>query len=127
MLALGITDGITCGAAVVADGRILSAVNEERLSRLKMAFGFPRASITEVLELADARAPDIDLVAVDTENNYLYDGLRPFNGWFQKDKGFIRNAIFTTASTFGFLVDSAPWLERLYYKSRAPIFQRLFV
>jgi len=109
---------------VVADGRVLSAVNEERLSRLKMAFGFPRASITEVLELAGVGPSDIDLVAVDTENNYLYDGLRAFNGWFQKDKGFIRNAIFTTASTFGFLVDSAPWLERLYYRFRGPIFRR---
>src|SRR5688572_1139208 len=47
MLVLGITDGISCGAAILRDGVIEAAVNEERLSRLKMAYGFPRQSITE--------------------------------------------------------------------------------
>ena len=36
-------------AMVVEDGRILAAVNEERLCRLKLVVGFPRASLREAL------------------------------------------------------------------------------
>ncbi len=124
MNVLGITDGITCGAAVVVDGRIVSAVNEERLSRLKMAYGFPRGSIVESLRLAGIESSDLDLVAVDTVNNYLYDGLRPFDGWFQQDKGFIRDTVFAAVSTFGPWVQNLPLFERAYYKFRWPVFAR---
>ncbi len=124
MLVLGITDGITCGAAVVRDGKIVSAVNEERLCRLKMAYGMPRDSIKEVFDLAGATAADVDLVAVDTENNFFYDGVRPFDGWFTKDKGWLRNTVFATASRFSHLVDQLPILEKMYYKARGPIFRK---
>ncbi|RJO67558.1 MAG: carbamoyltransferase [Myxococcales bacterium] len=122
MQVLGITDGISSGAAIIRDGQIISAVNEERLSRLKMAYGFPRMSIREVMRLAGASPKDIDVVAVGTVNNYLIDELRDWDGWFQQDKGFIRNAVFSTASVFGSLVDRVPGLESLYYASRWPIF-----
>ena len=38
MRILGITDGQTSGAAVIEDGRILAAINEERIARIKHAF-----------------------------------------------------------------------------------------
>jgi carbamoyltransferase len=122
MLALGITDGITGGAAVVHDGRVLAAVNEERLSRLKMAYGFPHLSIPEVLRLAGAGPQDLDIVAVATVDNYLHTEVKPFDGWFQRDKGFIRNAIFETASRYGALVERVPGLEDMYYGLRWPVF-----
>jgi carbamoyltransferase len=124
MNVLGITDGITCGAAVVRDGVVLSAVNEERLSRLKMAFGFPRASIAEVLQLAGLAPSEIDLVTVATENNYLFDGVRAFDGWFSEDKGLLRNAVFSVAGKLGFLIDTVPGMSFLYYKSRWPVYVR---
>jgi predicted NodU family carbamoyl transferase len=52
MIVLGITDSITSGASVVADGRVLAAVSEERLNRQKMAMGFPQQSIDAVLPIA---------------------------------------------------------------------------
>ncbi len=122
MWVLGITDGISSGAALVRDGVTVAAVNEERLSRLKMAYGFPRMSIREVIRLAGIRPNDIDIVAVATINNYLHDSLKPWDGWFQQDKGFIRNAVFSAASTFGSLADRVPGLESLYYATRWPIF-----
>ena len=64
MAILGITDGQTSGAAVVAGGRLVSAINEERIVRLKMARGFPRRSITEALRLAGVEARDVTGVAV---------------------------------------------------------------
>ncbi len=124
MLVLGLTDGITCGAAVVRDGVILSAINEERLSRLKMAYGFPRESIAEVLRIAGVTAQDIDLVTAATRNNYFFDGLRPFDGWLERDKGVVRNTVFGAAARLGFLVNSVPGLEALYYGTRAPVFAK---
>ena len=45
MIVLGIADSITSGATIVANGKVLAAVSEERLNRQKMAMGFPRQSI----------------------------------------------------------------------------------
>lgn len=124
MIVLGITDGITCGAAIVRDGRVLAAVNEERLSRVKMAYGFPRQSIAEVLDLAGVTTDEIDQVAIDTQNNYFYDGIRPFDGWFRSDKGFVRDTVFAAAGKLAFMIGYFPSLESLYYKARAPVFAK---
>ncbi len=122
MLVLGVTDGMTCGAALVNDGVVVAAVHEERLCRLKMAYGFPRGSLAEVMRLAGVSYRDIDLVTVATENNHFFNGVRPFDGWLAKDKGLMRNAVFTTAGAFGTLVDRVPLLEELYYRTRWPVF-----
>ncbi len=122
MIALGITDGISCGAAVVRDGQILAAVNEESLCRLKMAYGCPRQSIAEVMRMANVTAQDIDWVAVDTLNNFFFDGVREYKGWFEADRGFVRNSIFSLAGKFSFLAGYVPGVERMYYLARSPIF-----
>jgi carbamoyltransferase len=122
MLALGISDGITSGAAVVKDGRVLSAVNEERLVRKKMAFGFPWRSIAEVLRLAGISGADLDVVAAASIDGHLQPQVREFNGWFERDKGALRNSLFAVASRFAGLADRVPGLELLYYKSRWPVF-----
>lgn len=124
MIVLGVTDGITCGAAIVRDGHILAAVNEERLCRKKMAYGFPRESIAEVMRLAGVEAADIDLVAVDTVNNFFFNGVREFDGWLQQNRGFVRNSIFSVAGRLSFLAGWVPGIERLYYVARSPIFAR---
>jgi carbamoyltransferase len=49
---LGISFGIDSGAALVRDGIVLAAVNEERLSRKKFQSGFPRRAIAELLRRA---------------------------------------------------------------------------
>ncbi len=122
MLILGLTDGITCGAAIVDDGVILAAVNEERLSRIKMAYGFPRQSIAEVMRITGVTPKKIEGVATATVNNYFFDGLRPFDGWLERDKGIIRNTVFGAAGRFGYLVDVLPGLQAMYYGLRRPIF-----
>lgn len=66
MKILGIHDSHDCGAALVDNGRIIAAVNEERLNRIKMCWGFPAASIKETLRIAGLEPKDIDLVAVAT-------------------------------------------------------------
>ncbi len=124
MLILGLTDGVTCGAALTQDGKVLAAVNEEALTRLKMAFGFPRQSIAEVMRIAGATAGDIELVCAATVNDYFFDGVRPFGGWLTGDTGLLRDTVYALAGDFSHLVDTIPGLERLYYTARAPIFAR---
>ncbi len=68
MRILGITDGQTSGAAIVEDGRILAAINEERIARIKLARGFPWQSIQEVMRLTHTQPGDIAGVSVATVN-----------------------------------------------------------
>ncbi|MBF0557881.1 MAG: hypothetical protein HQL08_03775, partial [Nitrospirae bacterium] len=66
MYILGIWDGHDSGAAIVSDGRVLAAVNEERLSRRKLEVEFPERAITACLDLVGARPVDINHIAVST-------------------------------------------------------------
>ena len=84
MITLGVTDGQTCGAAVVRDGVILAAVNEERLVRLKQARGFPRAPIREVLEIVGVEPHEVDHVAVAQHNMEYRDEVAAWPGWFEE-------------------------------------------
>jgi carbamoyltransferase len=56
--------GHDSGAALVIDGRVVAAVEEERLSRSKRAFGLPPLlSLAEVLSIGDIGPGDIDVIA----------------------------------------------------------------
>lgn len=63
---LGIWDGHDAGAAVVQDGRILFAVNEERLSRRKLDIGFPSRSIGACADFVGVDAGSFEDVAIST-------------------------------------------------------------
>ena len=67
-LILGIWDGHDAGAALVKGDRLLSAVNEERLSRRKLEVGFPEKSIAACLQIAGVRPADLSTVALSTSD-----------------------------------------------------------
>jgi hypothetical protein len=55
---LGIVDGLhDAGAAVVRDGVLVAAANEERFTRVKLQGGMPTRSIAAVLAVAGLRPP----------------------------------------------------------------------
>jgi len=64
MRVLGISDNHNAGAALVVDGRLVAALNEERIIRRKNAMAFPEKAIAEVLRLGDLRPDQIDLIVV---------------------------------------------------------------
>jgi len=66
MRILGIWDGHDAGAAAIEADRLISVINEERLSRRKLEVNFPFASICAVLDDAGWKPTDVDLVAVST-------------------------------------------------------------
>lgn len=63
---LGINISHYASAAIIRDGKIIAAVGEERMNRVKNWAGFPEKSIREVLHLANLSGADIDEVAIGT-------------------------------------------------------------
>jgi len=51
-------------AAIVCDGKLIAAAEEERFNRRKHCAGFPTESIRYCLEAADARIEDVDHVGI---------------------------------------------------------------
>lgn len=72
MRILGIFDDHNCSSAVVEDGRIIAAIEEERLSRIKFhngntSDGPPWRSLEKVLDISGSKADDIDRIAIAIE------------------------------------------------------------
>ncbi|MFQ5636731.1 MAG: carbamoyltransferase [bacterium] len=59
------------GAAIIENGRILAAINEERLTRVKGQAGFPYQSIAEVLRLSGKTPQDVMHVVVPEINKFV--------------------------------------------------------
>jgi carbamoyltransferase len=61
---LGVNDGHNAGAALIRDGRVLAAIQEERLRNIKNYSGTPSRSIRSVYEIANVDPMDTDLIAI---------------------------------------------------------------
>ncbi len=68
MNVLGIWDGHDSGAALLQDGRLRFAANEERFTRRKLEIRFPSRSIAACLEHAGLSPAQVDLVAASTSD-----------------------------------------------------------
>lgn len=124
MRILGLTDGQSSGAAVIEDGRILAAVNEERIVRIKLARGFPWKAIEEVLRLSNTAAHEIKAVAVANVNMEFREKVADWPGWFEArgEDADLHNTFFNAAARYGHLADSVPSLKRAYYALRTPAY-----
>jgi carbamoyltransferase len=68
MKILGVHDGHNATAALISDGVIEYAIQEERLNGIKNFAGFPALAISEILSRTGADISDIDEVAVATHH-----------------------------------------------------------
>ncbi len=66
MYILGVWDGHDAGAALLQDGKIIFASNEERYTRRKLEIKFPVNSVNAALRYAGIKPTDIDTVAFPT-------------------------------------------------------------
>lgn len=97
MRILGIHDGHSASAALIEDGLVLAAVQEERLSRHKNQGGFPEFAIKDVLDITGSTPKDIDIVAfsgygksnVKTREDIMAGFLRKIE---PKKKGILKKA-----------------------------------
>ena len=71
MIILGICDSIDSHACLIKDGKIISAISEERMSRIKADTGYPEKSINRVLEVSGIKSNQIDIVALAGYDNGL--------------------------------------------------------
>jgi carbamoyltransferase len=78
---LGIWDGHDSGAALLQDGRLTFAVNEERLSRRKLEIQFPNRSIAACLSHAGLTPQSINLIAAST-----FDPAKTLARWWPGSK-----------------------------------------
>ena len=90
MKILGINDAHDAGAVVIDDDNILAAVNEERLNRIKLCWGFPKQSIDCVMHIAKLEPKDIDLIAVASVRNIWVPGAISYNDVAVKVLGTIK-------------------------------------
>jgi carbamoyltransferase len=119
MKVLAIADGMTGGAAVLEEGRVIFAVHEERLTRAKMATGFPRQSITMALQATGTDPREIDAVAVATVNEFLRDPAVAYDGWLLRDQNPLKEVLLHAASGVTRLGGSASLLRRSYYELKS--------
>jgi carbamoyltransferase len=63
---LGIWDGHDSGAALIEDGKILFAANEERYTKRKLEIKFPYNAISNALEFAGIKPSDVERIAFPT-------------------------------------------------------------
>jgi carbamoyltransferase len=68
VVTLGINDGHTAGAALVKDGQVAAAIQEERLVNIKNYSGVPHKSIAEVLEISKVHPQEVDVIAIVSMN-----------------------------------------------------------
>jgi len=64
MAVLSFSNEHEAGASIVINGKIVAAINEERLTRVKNQGGFPEQSIKEVLRLAKLKPEEITEVII---------------------------------------------------------------
>ena len=65
-IVLGIHDGHHSNASIFIDGKLISAVAEERITRKKSEYGYPTNAIEYCLALANIDKDDINIVALST-------------------------------------------------------------
>lgn len=61
---LGIHDGHNAGAALICNGKVLAAINEERLNNIKNYSGTPELAIKEVFKIADIDPSLVSVIAI---------------------------------------------------------------
>ncbi|MBI2870621.1 MAG: carbamoyltransferase [Candidatus Omnitrophica bacterium] len=122
MRILGIQDGVSAGAAILDDGKIVAVVSEERLDRRKMSTGFPEHSIRECLKLAGLRAGDVDRIAVANRTGLFKRPAFEYPGWFSKREDPRKKILFGAAALVSRRLLGYDWVRRAAYRLRAGLF-----
>ncbi len=123
MRVLGIIDSKPSTAAIVEDGRILAAVAEERLCRLKMATGMPHRAIDEVMRIAGLSSADIDRVAVAQRVSVFQPEPTAWPGWFEGDLTAKTSAFDHVGSTLAPLLGRFPLALRGHHALKSLLFR----
>jgi len=64
VIVLGVHDGHNAGAALIKNGLVLAAINEERINNIKNYSGPPLQSIKKVFQIAKIEPSEVDIIAI---------------------------------------------------------------
>lgn len=109
-------------AALLCDGQLIAAVQEERLLRNKHIGGFPYKSISYCIKAGGIKSTDISAIAFYTKKSnwdgYLWNvvkfALRNFSYTLTNLKGFVHSFGYRAHKCINFRAD----LERFFYETR---------
>lgn len=118
---LGISDGMTGGAALIEDGVIRYAIHEERLVRAKMATGFPQHSINHVLTETGTQPEEIDEIAIATLNEVYREEAIAYNGWLMNEQAPLKEMLLEVSSAINQRFGASPFLQESYYKLKGMV------
>ena len=82
MIYLGIYVGHNASAALMHEGRIIFALQEERFTNIKNFYGYPAKSIDHCLKYAKSKKVKIDIAAFATINNPIFFWKYRINNFF---------------------------------------------
>ena len=119
MIVLGLIDSKPSTAAIVIDGNIVAAVAEERLCRMKLASGVPRAAIAEVLMIASLKPEQIDRVAVAQKVCVYEPQPIPWSGWFDGQEQLKTYNFDQLSASLAPLVGRIPLAWTLHHRLKA--------
>ena len=79
MFVLGLNEGHGATAALLQDGRIIGIATEEKLNRIKAYSGYPKESVTYLMENAGIRTKNVDAVILSSLHpiSFFTDDTRP--------------------------------------------------
>lgn len=116
MIILGIGDSKPSTAAIMADNRIVGAISEERLCRMKMAGGTPRTAISRVMADAGISPREIDMVAVAGHTLVFEPEPIPWSGWFEAREDQKKRIVSQLGSILAPAVGHVPLSWQAYHK-----------
>lgn len=102
---LGICMSHDAGVAIIKDGKILSAINEERYSRVKATTGYPEQSLKVIWKISGIKPEEIDVVAI---AGYSLSGNPPTNNDFSYNNGN-----FSLAQRIAEFIDRIPFIRNI--------------
>ena len=82
-IVLGISEGHNASACLIKNGKIAAAISEERLSRNKNDFGYPRRAVEKVLQISGCKPVDINRVALGARFMHGPEFYKDWN-WYRK-------------------------------------------
>jgi len=96
---LGINFGHDSSACLTINSRIINAIEEEKMSRIKQDNGWPENAIEKILRSANLKPSDIDVIAFGGFA-YAYNGINEIRYRFSKNRDFKRREVLDRIMTY---------------------------
>jgi len=106
---LGINMSHYSAACLLRDGRLIAAIPEERLNRIKFSAAFPELAIRKVLEIGGVNPTEIDQVAIGTRCE-MFDSTLAQRGEYRKTTRMVS----LLSQILPVRVVESDWLKQFY-------------